>query len=337
MANKQRVLYYTLDGATERAQEILDGWGLGDALELVGCAHEVLAAPTSEQLAGCAGFIGEFAPVLRETVEAMAAAGVRVVASMSIGMNHVDVAGLAARGIAVANCPGYCAEDVATHSVALMLDVMRKVTFGNRSVLAGGWDPKAGGYEAYRTQGRTLGLVFFGRIARAVVPVARALGMRVLVWAPTKTADELAAAGCERAATLDRLLAASDVVSLHCPLIPQTRGLIGARELALMKPTAYLINTARGPVVDEQALVAALDANVASGGAQGIRAAGLDVLADEKARAQGATRRLIEHPRCVVTPHAAYDSVEAADALRRMSLESVCDVLVRGTVPRYAL
>lgn len=329
-----RVLYYTLDGDIERANEMLDEMGHADDIELVGCAHVPFAAPTAEQLKGCDGFIGEFAPVLGETVGAMADAGVRVAASMSIGMNHMDVDGLEAHGVTVTNCPGYCAEDVATHAIALMLDLMRKVTFTNRSVVGGAWDPK-GGYEPYRTQGRTLGLVFFGNIARQVAPVARALGMRVLVWAPTKTPEELAAAGCERAATLDELLAASDVVSLHCPLIPQTRGLIGARELSLMKPTAYLINTARGPVVDEAALVAALDANVASGGAQGIRAAGLDVLADEKARAQGATRRLIEHPRCVVTPHAAYDSAEAADTLRRMSLASVVDVLVRGVAPRH--
>ena len=330
MAERHRVLYYTLDGATDRAREILDEMGAGAQIELIGCPHPPLVAPPAAALAGCEGFVGEFAPVIKGTVDEMAAAGVRVVASMSIGMNHVDVAGLAARGIAVANCPGYCAEDVATHAVALMLDLMRKVTFTNRGVVAGGWDPKDG-YEPYRTQGRTLGLVFFGRIARAVAPVARALGMRVLVWAPTKTAGDLAAAGCDRAETLDELLAASDVVSLHCPLIPETRGLIGARELALMKPTAYLVNTARGPVVDEDALVAALDANVESGGARGIRAAGLDVLASES----HPNRRLIEHPRCVVTPHAAYDSAEAADTLRRMSLASVVDVLVRGVAPRH--
>ena len=332
MAKRHRVLFYTLDGKTERAEEILREQGMGDAVELVGCAHPALQSPTSAQLEGCDGYIGEFAPVRGDTVDAMARAGVRVVASMSIGMNHIDVAGLTAHGIAVANCPGYCAEDVAAHAIALMLDLMRKVTFSNRTVLAGGWDPKAV-YEPYRTQGRTLGLVFFGRIARAVVPIARALGMRVLVWAPTKTAEELADAGCERADTLDDLLAASDVVSLHCPLIPETRGLIGARELALMKPTVYLVNTARGPLVDEDALLRALDEGLASNGARGIRAAGLDVLASETKP----NRRLIDHPRCVVTPHCAYDSAEAADTLRRMSLEAVCDVLVRGVEPAHAV
>ena len=327
-----RVLYYTLDGDTARAQEILDGWGMGQEIELVGCAHAPIVPAPAEALAGCEGFLGEFAPVPEASAEDMARAGVRVAASMSIGMNHMDVAALTARGITVTNCPGYCAEDVATHTIALMLDLMRKVTFTNRDMLTGDWNPK-GGYETYRTQGRTMGLVFFGRIARAVTPIAQALGMRVLVWAPTKSAEELASAGCEKAETLDELLAASDVVSLHCPLIPETAGLIGARELALMKPTAYLVNTARGALVDEDALVAALDANVASGGTQGIRAAGLDVLANETEPNQ----RLIQHPRCIVTPHSAYDSIEAADNLRIMSLEAVVDVLVRGVEPRYAV
>ena len=328
-----RVLYYTLDGDTTAAQALLEQMGMAGEIELVGCPHAVFEPPTAAQLAGCEGFIGEFAPVPAAVADMMAEADVRIAASMSIGLNHMDVDALRAHNIAVANCPGYCAEDVATHTIALMLDLMRKATFTNREVMAGGWDPKGGGYEAYRTQGRTIGLVFFGRIARAVVPVAHALGMRVLVWAPTKTAEELAEAGCEHAATLDELLAASDVVSLHCPLIPETEGLIGARELALMKPTAYLINTARGPVVDEDALVAALDENVASNGTRGIRAAGLDVLVSETEP----NRALIDHPRCLVTPHSAYDSREANENLRRMTLESVCDVLVRGEAPRYAV
>lgn len=167
---------------------------------------------------------------------------------MSIGINHVDVAGLAARGVAVSNCPGYCAEDVALHTVALMLGLMRQVTMSNRDVLTGNWNPRFG-REMRRSARQTCGLAFFGNIARKVVPLVKALGMDVLVWAPTKSAEELAAAGCRKAESLDELLATSDVVSFHCPLVPMTERLIGARELALMKPTALLINTARGAVL----------------------------------------------------------------------------------------
>ena len=324
-----RVLYYTLDGDTSRACEILRARGHADEVELVGAAHEPFCSPTPEQLAGCEAVIGEFMPVIKGAVDDFAAAGVRLVASMSIGVNHMDVAGLAARGVLVSNCPGYCAKDVATHAVALMLDLMRKITFANRDVLAGGWDPKVG-YPVHRPDGQTLGLVFFGRIAREVAPVARALGMRVVVWAPTKTREELAGVGCEKVESLDELLRVSDVVSLHCPLVDETRGLIGARELGLMKPTAFLVNTARGECVDEDALLAALDEGVASGGARGICAAGLDTLAHE---ASGRNERLVRHPRVVVTPHSAYDSLEAADVLRRMSLEAVCELLLEGKRP----
>ena len=328
MPNAHRVLYYICNGDTAPAQAILDTMEGGDEIELVSGPHRPLEEPTAEQMRGCEGFIGEFGPVTGATVDAMANAGIRVAASMSIGLNHMDVAGLTERGVTVTNCPGYCADDVAQHAIALMLDLMCKVSFANRRVVAGAWDP-FGGYEAHRTQGRTLGLVFFGRIAQAMVPVARALGMNVVVWAPTKSAKMLEAAGCTKAETLDELLAASDVVSLHCPLIPETEGLIGAHELETMKPGAFLINTARGPVVDEDALVAALDAHVASGGERGICGAGLDVLANEKEP----NRALIEHERCIVTPHAAFNTAEANDTLRHMTLKAMVDALVFDREP----
>ena len=324
-----RVLWYTLDGDLERARQILAERGCTNDIELVGMAHAPFETPTPEQLAGCEAVVGEFMPVIKDSVDTFAQAGVRLVASMSIGINHMDVDGLAKAGVLVSNCPGYCAQDVAAHAAALMLDLMRKVTFSNRDVLGGSWNPK-GGYPVHRPAGQTLGLVFFGRIAREVAPVARALGMRVLVWAPTKGAGELADAGCEKAETLDELLAHSDVVSLHCPLIPETKHLIGARELALMKPGAFLVNTARGECVDEEALLQALDASLEAPSERGILAAGLDTLEHE---ATNRNERLIRHPRCIVTPHSAYDSLEAADALRQMTLEAVCQLLVDGVRP----
>lgn len=325
-----RVLYYTLDGDTAAANEILAEMGMQDQIELVGCAHRAAIPAVPEQFCGCEGIIGEFSPVPAETADAMAAAGMRVVASMSIGINHLDMERLRAHGIYVGNCPAYCAEDVAGHTVGLMLDLMHKISFTSRDVLAGNWDPKFG-YETYRTQGSCLGLVFFGNIAQKVAPVARALGMRVLVYAPTKSAAELAGAGCEKAETLDELLRACDVLSLHCPLIPETERIIDAHAFEIMKPTAYLVNTARGACVDEDALLVALNENIASGGTRGIRAAGLDVLADEV----NPNYALVQHERVVVTPHTSYDSRESAENLRRMSLENVCDVLVRNKSPRH--
>ena len=323
---RHRVLWYTLDGDVSRADELLHDMGADGQVALVGCPHETFVSPTLGQMDGCEAVVGEFCPVRGKVVDESAEAGVRLHASMSIGLNHLDVEALTARHILVTNCPGYCAEDVATHAVALMLDLERKVTFSNRSVLAGGWDPKAG-YALHRLSGQTLGLVFLGHIARAVVPMARGLGMRVVVWAPTKSEAQVTQAGAEKVDTLDELLAMSDVVSLHCPLIPQTQGLIGAHELDVMRPTAFLVNTARGELVDEEALADALESGAILG-------AGLDTLAHE---AHDRNARLVGEPNCIVTPHAAYDSVEAADTLRRMALESICELLVEGRVPANAV
>lgn len=326
MSNRHRVLLYTIDDVSDYAQECLRKLGAADQIELVSRTHDVFASPTAKELASTEAVLGEFMPVLGDEVDVMADAGVRLVASMSIGINHVDVAALAARGVTVANCPGYCAQDVALHAVTLMLDLMRQVTLSNRDVMAGNWNPKFG-HEMRRPAGQTLGLVFFGNIARKVVPLAHALGMSVLVWAPTKSAEELAEAGCAKAETLDELLCASDVVSLHCPLIPQTERLIGARELSLMKPTALLINTARGGCVDEDALADALEADTIAG-------AGLDVLTVEK---DVASQRLPHCPNCIVTPHTAYVTREANQALVQMSLKSVCELLLEGREPEYVV
>lgn len=324
MTKPHKVLLYTIDDVSDYAQECLRKRGAEGQIELVSRTHEVFSSPTAEELEGVEAVLGEFMPVQGAEVDAMAKAGVRLVASMSIGINHVDVAGLAARGVAVSNCPGYCADDVALHAVALMLDLMRQVTMSNRDVMAGNWNPKFG-REMRRPAGQTCGLVFFGNIARKVVPLVQALGMDVLVWAPTKSAEELAAAGCRKAETLDELLAASDVVSLHCPLTPMTERLIGARELALMKPTALLINTARGAVVDEGALADALEVGTIAG-------AGLDVLVEER---DVAGQRLPKCPNCIVTPHTAYVTREAGEALVSMSIKSVCELLLEGREPEY--
>lgn len=157
--------------------------------------------------------------------------------------------------------------------------------------------------------------------------------MRERVW-PRWSAEELAEAGCEEAETLDELLCQSDVVSLHCPPIEETRDLIGEHELEVMKPSAYLVNTARGECVDEATLLMALDESVASGGRHGIRAVALDTLAHE---ARERNERLVRHPRCVVTPHGAYDSLEATDALCLMGLQAVCELLLEGRRPTWCV
>ena len=331
-SNKHRVLLYTLSGDTTLADAILDGWGVRDQIELVGIPHDVFVPITEgapDELArGCDAIVNEIAGISEAGAPAVAASGARLFASLSIGVNHIATDALAREGVLATNCPGYCTEDVALHTVALMLDLMRKVTASNREVVEGRWDPYFG-YPVHRPSTQALGLVYFGRIARAVAPIARALGMRVVVWAPTKSAAELASAGVEKADTLDELLTRADVVSLHCPLIPETEHLIGARELALMGPDSFLINTARGGCVDEEALLGALETGT-------IRGCGLDCLTRERDLSPTALA-IARHPNAVVTPHTAFASEESAEELMRMGLQSVRELLIEGRVPTYAL
>lgn len=326
MGRRHRVLLYTLDDKSDVARAYLAERGLADQFDLVLETHESVGFPEAGLLDGVEALVGDMVPVDAGQAHLLASKGVRLYAAMSVGVNHLDLAALDREGVLASFCPGYCAEDVALHAFALMLDLMRQVTVSNRDVRAGLWDPYLH-QEMHRPQGQVLGLVFLGSIARHLVPLARALGMDVVAWAPTKTAAEVAEEGATKVDTLDELLMRSDVVSLHCPLVPETEGLIGRRELALMKPTAFLVNTARGPVVDEEALVDALETGT-------IQGAALDVLADE--REGHRNRRLIDNPRCVVTPHSGFATAESCEALMRMSMESVVEVLVEGREPTHA-
>ena len=328
-----QILFFSDKEFHERAEHMLEKLGLANEVSLKIVASKQYAAPTPEDLNGCEAFISESALITAEVAENLRQAGIRCCSVMSIGMNHVDVDACTKNGIIVTNCPGYCAEEVALHTVALMLDLMRNISMGYQSVLEGNWNPRVG-IPTHRPAGQTLGLVFFGRIAQQVAPLAQALGMNVVVWAPTKSKEELAAAGCKQAETLEELLIQSDVVSLHCPLIPETKNLMGEKEFELMKPHALFINTARGECVDEDALLNALNTSIARNGEKGILACGLDTVCGESNHSFN--RKLIEHPRSLVTPHLAYNSEEAVDALVRMTIEAAAQFVVEHRIPDNA-
>ena len=175
----------------------------------------------------------------------------------------------------------------------------------------------------HRLKGRTLGLVGFGNIPRALAPKAKAFGLRVLAYDPFVARDVFASLGVE-GVSLDELLASSDFISVHAPLTPQTRGLIGASAFAKMKPNALVINTARGPLIDEKALIAALDSGRIGGAA-------LDVLETEPPPKDSA---LIGRPNVVLTPHTAFYSVEALEELQTKCATDVLRVL-SGRPPVY--
>lgn len=243
--------------------------------------------------------------------------GVRVIANVAVGYDNIDVAAATARGIAVTNTPGVLTETTADFAFALLMAAARRIPEAHAFVHSGQWktwiiDLLAG----QDVHGATLGIFGLGRIGAAVARRGRGFGMRILYCdeqpAPPELERELEA----RRVSKEELLRESDFVSLHVPLTPATRHLIGAAELALMKPTAILVNTARGPVVDENALVEALEKRT-------IWAAGLDVFEQEPR----VHPKLLELPNVVLAPHIASASFATRRRMSVMAAENAIAAL----------
>ncbi len=268
------------------------------------------------------GVLNCYAPLPAEVIRDLSAC--RVIARYGIGLDTIDLAEANARGILVTNVPDYCTDEVSDHALALILSLARGVAHLDRTVRAGRWDPTEAA-PLHRLRGRTLGLVGFGRIARALAAKAAAIGLRVVATDPYLADDAVRSGGAEPR-SLDALLREADIVSIHAPLTDASRHLIGADELARMKPGAFLVNTSRGPLVDATALRAALDRGALGG-------VGLDVLETEP---PDPGDPLLERPEVVVTPHAAFYSEESLAELQRKAAEQVVAAL-RGDVPPYAV
>ena len=228
----------------------------------------------------------------------------KAIGRFGLGVDNIDLPAAKELGIAVNYVPDYCLREVSDHAMALLLALARKVPFSNKLVQSGRWEvPPI--VPLRRLESQTLGLIGFGNIPRALTPKAKAFGFKVLTHDPFVKTDALAAAGVE-GVSFDELLARSDFVSVHAPLLPSTRGLMNAAVFAKMKKGAYLINTARGPLVDEPALIAALDSGQLGG-------AGLDVVTTEPL---GKDSPLLGRDNVILTPHTAFYSVEALEELQ---------------------
>jgi D-3-phosphoglycerate dehydrogenase len=241
--------------------------------------------------------------------------GLRVIVTGSIGFDHIDLEAAKRRGIWVCNVPDYCVAEVADSTIALLIAMVRGIVSLDRSVRHGKWDDHAAGPLPRISEVR-LGIVGFGRIGRAVAARARALGIETWATDPVVPAPAISAAGV-RPAPLEELLRNASAVTLHLPLTKDSQHLISARELALMPRGSYLINTARGELVDLPALMGALESGQLAGAA-------LDVLPAEPP-AEAVVPR---HPGLIVTPHAAwYSPTSERDVVRKatLSLRSVLD------------
>jgi D-3-phosphoglycerate dehydrogenase len=255
----------------------------------------------------------------------------KVISRYGIGVDMIDLTAASERGIIVANVHDYCIEEVSTQMIGFMIDLNRHTVRMHDHVRAGKWGaaPLALGAPR-RLSGQALGIIGLGNIGRVVARKAGCLGLTLLGYDPYAKPESLAGLGVEMV-ELEQLLRNSDYVTIHCPLVEETRKLIGATQLAIMKPDAYLINMARGPIVDQAALYRALVDKAIAGAA-------LDVLEQEPPDRH---EPLLQLPNVIITPHASSWSRESAIQLRRDVAQNVVDVLQdrlpRSVVNRLAL
>ena len=246
----------------------------------------------------------------------------RIIAHYGTGVDRIDVAAATERGIWVTNGPRYAVDEVSSHAIALVLAVARKIVAADRAVRAGAWHIKPI-VPLHRIAGRTLGLLGFGNIARATGRKGRALGLDVIAHDPYISASVFRDEGV-RAVDFRTCLSEADMVSIHLPLTNETRGMVSREALALMKPGGVLVNTSRGAVVDEAALVEALRSGRLAG-------AGLDVFAEEPLRTD---HPLLALPNVTVSGHIGFYSEESIQQMQRDAAEQVLEAL-EGRPPAF--
>jgi D-3-phosphoglycerate dehydrogenase len=245
----------------------------------------------------------------------------RVIARYGIGVDIVDDDAATARGILVTNVRDYCTEEVADHAIALWLSLARKLPQYDRSTHAGTWHWKAA-RPVRRTRGRVMGIVSFGRIGRAIAERARPFGVSIIVYDPYLAPDAVRAAGAEPVGK-EELLGRADIIMMQVPMTPETRHFLGPAEFARMKQGVVIVNTGRGPTIDNRALYDALTAGRVAG-------AGLDDPEEEPAKRahwDPADNPLFSLPHVIVTPHVAYYSEESIQLARETAASEVARVL----------
>lgn len=293
-----------------------------EVLSRIGARLRLAPEPTPEAIlavaTGADALLVTYAKISAEMIRQMTRC--RIISRFGIGVDNVDIAAATNAGIVVTKVPDYCIDEVSDHTMALLLALVRKIPFANARVHAGRWEMPAV-VPIHRLRGSVLGLVGFGRIPQLVTPKAKSFGMRVVAYDPFITEEVFARAGVE-SVDFAELLKMSDYVSVHSPLVPETRNLFGADAFCQMKPTAYLVNTARGPIVDEAALAQALDLGQLAGAA-------LDVMAQEPPPPSP----LFGRDNVVITPHVSFYSEESLVELQTKAAEEVVAVL-SGQPPR---
>lgn len=291
-------------------------------LEEVGAELIVAESGTEEEFIALAphvdGILTCWLHVTTAVVEA--AAQCKVIGRCGIGLDNIDVETATALGMVVTNVPAYCIDEVSDHTMGLLLSCARKISLLDRTIKGGAWTRDVGP-SMRRIRGQKLGIVGFGKIGKAVVPKAKSFGLEVLIYSPRATQ----AVAEEHGVTLvdfPELLAASDFITIHAPLNADTEGIFDAEAFRRMKPTAYILNTARGGIIDTGALYDALTVGEIAG-------AGLDVLAEEPPQLD---EPLLALDNAILTPHAAFTSEESTYDLEVTAAAEVARALT-GQMP----
>jgi len=279
-------------------EQELSQWGARVVPAQCTTPGEVLAAGRDAD-----ALISQYASITREVIHGLTRC--RAIGRYGIGVDNIDVAAATERGIAVVNVPSYCEDEVSDHALAMLLSWARKIPHYTEEIREGVWDWKTG-RPIRRLRGQVLGLLGFGKIARMVARKAKTFGFSVIAHDPYLPSEIFSREGVE-SVNFDDLLTRSDFLSVHVPLTAKTYRLIDAKALAKMKPTACLINTSRGPVVDEEALIRALKSG-------GIAGACLDVTDPEP---PAPDNPLLRMPQVLLSPHVAWYSEESQIELRR--------------------
>ncbi|UOQ42854.1 C-terminal binding protein [Halobacillus salinarum] len=273
-----------------------------------------------EAAKGVDAIINQYAPLSRNVIESLDHC--KVISRYGVGFDTVDVQTATEKGIMVCNVTDYCLDEVSNHAFALLMACARKVVLLNQSVKSGAWDPQIA-KPITRLSNQTLGLVGFGNIPQSLAVKAKVFGLKVAAYDPFVSSEIAESQGVELM-ELNQLCRSSDYLSVHPPLNEHTKGMISTDQFQNMKENAFIINTSRGPVIDEAALITALKNKEIAGAA-------LDVLETEPVEKHNP---LLEMPNVIVNPHTAYYSEESELELKQKTAQNAADVL-RGQLPRY--
>ncbi|MCT8137180.1 C-terminal binding protein [Anaerobacillus sp. CMMVII] len=296
-------------------QEVLNRNGLELTMAQCRTEEEVIEACKDAH-----GLLNQYAPITRKVIENLEHC--KVIARYGVGVNTIDIDAATEKGIVVCNVTDYCIDEVSDHAFALLMSAARKVVTLNSAVKKGIWDFNVG-VPIFRLRGRVLGLIGFGQIPQSLAKKAQSFGIKVIAFDPF-VSEQVAKQANVELVTLNELCKEADFISVHAPLNEHTKAMISDEQFSVMKRETFIINTARGPVIDEKALIKALQEGTIAGAA-------LDVVEEEPIKPDNP---LLKMENVILNPHIAWYSEEAQDELKRKTAQNVADVL-SGYFPKY--